>query len=301
MALFVRALNAALMIALPLALGITLARRLRVSWRLFGVGVVTFLASQLVHIPFNGLALGPALEGAGLANPRGIGPLAAVATLLGLSAGVFEEGARYLTYRFWLRDSRSWSGALMFGAGHGGIEAMALGGLALYGLIQALALRGADLSELVPLDQIATVRAEIEAYWALPWHQAILGAVERASALGVQLGLSVMVLQSLQQGGNPASQAEGPAGRIRRGGLHWLALAVAWHTLTNAAGIFALMTWGVYVSEGVIALFGLASVGLILALRPQAAPPVETSGPPPPFQPRPIDPTLEKLEDSRYV
>ena len=43
----VRVLNALLMIAMPLVLGVYLTRKLGVAWRLFGIGAVTFIASML--------------------------------------------------------------------------------------------------------------------------------------------------------------------------------------------------------------------------------------------------------------
>ena len=45
-----RALNALLMIVLPLALGACLARRYRLPWTLFGWGAVTFVGAQVVHV-----------------------------------------------------------------------------------------------------------------------------------------------------------------------------------------------------------------------------------------------------------
>jgi uncharacterized membrane protein YhfC len=50
-----------------------------------------------------------------------------IAGFLGLSAGFFEESARYVVYRWWARDARTWSQGLMLGAGHGGIESILLG------------------------------------------------------------------------------------------------------------------------------------------------------------------------------
>lgn len=47
------ALNALLMIALPVALGIFLTRRFHLGWRLFFIGAATFILSQVGHIPFN--------------------------------------------------------------------------------------------------------------------------------------------------------------------------------------------------------------------------------------------------------
>src|SRR5215212_5914038 len=127
-------LNPVLMMALPVLLGLVLARRLGLPWRLYFIGAATFIGAQVVHIPLN-LAIQNAVD-AGLVPtpPATYGPLYS-AVILGLSAGVCEEVARYLVYRYWLKDARHWRQALMFGAGHGGIEAILLGGLALLGAI----------------------------------------------------------------------------------------------------------------------------------------------------------------------
>ncbi len=119
-----RALNPLLMIALPLALGVSLARRYRVDWRYFGLGALAFFASQVLHIPFNAWVLLPGLTRLGL-GPAAQGASAVVfALVIGLSAGIFEESARYLLIRLWPRPERRWENAMMFGAGHGGLEAI---------------------------------------------------------------------------------------------------------------------------------------------------------------------------------
>ncbi len=66
-----------------------------------GVVVLAFLGAQALHIHFNQFLLNPAITRWGL---RGEGRERSIllALLYGLSAGVFEEGARYLAYRFWL-------------------------------------------------------------------------------------------------------------------------------------------------------------------------------------------------------
>ena len=46
-----RGAAALLMIAMPLALGAYLIRRSRSGWALFLVGAVTFIGSQILHIP----------------------------------------------------------------------------------------------------------------------------------------------------------------------------------------------------------------------------------------------------------
>ena len=64
----VRVLNALGMLGLPVALGFILARRLGTSWSLYGIGAVTFVGSQVLHIPFNAWILGPGLARFGLAG-----------------------------------------------------------------------------------------------------------------------------------------------------------------------------------------------------------------------------------------
>ncbi len=286
MDILIRGLNALLMVAMPLALGVVLARRLKVGWRLYAAGAATFIAAQALHLPFNRWALGTLFERLGLTGARAGWPLVGVAMLLGLSAGVFEEGARYLVYRFWLKDARTWNEALMFGAGHGGIEAIVLGGIAAAALLQAAALRGADLTTLVPAAQVDAARAQLAAYWSAPWYAALLGAVERAFALCLHLSMAVLVLQA-----------------FTRRNLVWMGAAIGWHALSDAVAVFAALTWGPYLTEGLIGLVAIASLGITWALRQPSAPALEPTSAvgPPAGQGASTEITPEGIDDSRYA
>lgn len=284
-------LNGLLMIALPLALGVVLARRWRLSWGLFGAGAATFAASQLLHLPFNNLVLTPFVTERGMFVAGGLAFIAA-ALLYGLSAGVFEEVARFVVMRRWAPDVRTLPNALMFGAGHGGGEAIILGGFVLYGFFQAVALRGADLAKALPSEQVDIVAAQMALYWSMPWYKALLGAVERAGAICFHLSASAMVLQS-----------------VRRGGWGWLAGAVAWHTLFNAATLIVMDRWGVYAAEGTVIVGAGISLLIIYAINSMDAPgkeieasPQSTS--PPNLRVRRVkeeEISDDSLEDSRYA
>ncbi len=285
MQLFARLLNPLLMMALPLLLGAFLTRRLRVDWHLFGVGALAFLGAQTLHLPFNLWLLGPALDALGLGSSSAGWEWALVAVIAGLSAGFFEESARYLVYRRWPRDGLVWRNALMLGAGHGGMESLLLGGLALYGFWQALALQGVDLNPVVSPDRLELLEAQLAAYWGTPWQLALLGAVERAAVLCVHLSLSVLVLQA-----------------VARRNLRWLALAVGWHALVNGVALIVLRASGVSWTEGTLAGLALVSLAMMFGLRaadPLADTRVEPAVSSPDVE-RP-QPTLEQLEDSRYV
>ena len=292
MDILIRLVNALLMIAMPLVLGLILTRRLRVGWRLFVVGAVTFVGSQVFHLPFNTQVLSLVIERLGLTEAQTGVPLAVVALLFGLSAGVFEEVARYLVYRLQLKEVTSWGQALMFGAGHGGVEAILLGGLAAYALFQAVAYRGVDLNGLVPPEQLELAKSQLEAYWAAPWYSTVLGAVERAFTLCFHLSASLLVLQAITR--------KKPA---------WLVLAVGWHAMVNAVTLFAFGIWGAYVAEGLIGLMALFSLWIVFTLRKhegEDGDPTHRAHPEVEIQIPVADPAVEEitegdLEDSRYM
>lgn len=291
MQIAVRLLNAIFMIALPLTMAPILVKRLGVAWRLFAIGALTFFASQLLHIPFNVWVLNPLLE---QLRSSGIQPqlaLAASAGLLGLSAGIFEECSRYMVLRFWLREERNWGQMLMFGIGHGGFEAILLGVLALYSFFQAFALRQADLTTIVPLDQLQSITAGLSFYWEAPWYLALLGALERALAICLHLGLTALVWQAV----------------VRRS-FGWTGLAIAWHGVANAGALIVNEYWGPYLAEGFIALAAGISLLFVFALRrhgPVEKPVASSMRPRLPLMidrigaAEEIDP--DKLNESRYL
>ena len=243
-------LNPLLMIAMPVLLGIFLANRLKAEWRLYGLGMLAFVGSQVLHIPFNVWVLSPVMQRWQSQAVPGSAQLAVVAVLLGLSAGIFEESARCLAYHFSMRENRSWRDGFMLGAGHGGMEAMLLGLLSFNSFLQLAALRGADLNQVLQGGQVEVTRSILQMYWSLPYYQHLIPALERAAAICVHLGLSLLVLQAF----------------TRRNAL-WFVLAVAWHALVNAVAVFAVSTWGVYITEGLVVIAGLLSLGMVLALR----------------------------------
>jgi uncharacterized membrane protein YhfC len=115
---FLFTLNALLMLVPSILLGRYIARKRNIGWSVFLAGAVTFVLSQVGHLPFNASVL-PGLNAQIEQWPNTAG-LIALSIFLGLSAGVFEEVARYLTYRFWRKDVRTWGGGLMLGASRRG-------------------------------------------------------------------------------------------------------------------------------------------------------------------------------------
>lgn len=206
----------------PVLLGVWIVRRLRVPMWVWGMGALAFVASQIVHLPLN-WALGL------LGTPRALGllPLPALAVAAGLSAGLCEETARYLAFK-WIARKRSLDVAtgLQFGAGHGGVESMILGTLS------GVALASMLLLYYFPAlaaghGGAATIESAERAYFATPWTSALVGALERVSAVSAHIGMSVMVLYA-----------------VARRRIGWYVLAVLAHATLDAYAVWAMHTLG---------------------------------------------------------
>jgi uncharacterized membrane protein YhfC len=113
-----------------------------------------------------------------------------------------------------------------------------------------IAIKNADLSQLVPADQLALAQAQVDLYWSLPWYDTLLGAVERLFTLCFHLSASVLVLQC-----------------FTRRQIRWLFIAIAWHALLDAVAVFSVSTWGPYLTEGLIGIAALVSIGIIFLLK----------------------------------
>ena len=93
------------------------------------------------------------------------------AILLGLSAGVFEETARFIAMRYIMKQ-RDWLSGFLFGTGHGGIEAVIFVGIPAFQYVfSPFAITFGD--------------------------QFFIGGIERFFAIILHIGLSIIVLQAV--------------------------------------------------------------------------------------------------------
>ncbi len=285
-------LNWLLMIAMPILLGIYLTEKFHMGWRLWFIGAATFVISQVFHIPFNIYILNPII-GRLQSNLQTVSPYLIAGILFGLSAGVFEECARYGMFRWWIKDNRTWRSAVLAGAGHGGIEAIILGILVMLAFTNLMAYRNIDMSKLnLTLDQLATARQQIQSYWNAPWYATMLGAVERAFTIPFHIMASVVVLQVFTR--RPGHQM-----------LRWLGLAIFLHTLMDASGVIIANQWGAYAAEAAFGVLAILDIIIIFALRqpePASIEPLSLSPTVSPavFTPTSIEETSDNLENTRY-
>jgi uncharacterized membrane protein YhfC len=236
-----------IMIGIPIFLWVFLTKKFNLQMSLVWAGAITFVLSQVVHIPLN-YALGILKGGQGVA----LWPLPAMALVAGLSAGICEEVARYLALKFWRREARSWEEGITFGAGHGGIESVILGLLLFATFVNMLILKSGGLERLgLTGENLLKVKQQIEAFWSVPWYDPLLGGFERIFAITMHVAWTLLVLQA-----------------IVRSNIIWLIYAILAHTVVDAAAVFMKMKgYSSILMEGVVLVFALVAVFIIFALK----------------------------------
>jgi len=238
-----------LMIVFPLVLGWWIHRRYRVGWGVFLAGAATFVASQVVHLPLN-WALGLLGGGRGVA----LWPLVPLALVAGFSAGICEEGARWIVLTFFLKRTRTWSTGLQYGAGHGGAEAIIFGLLAAFSLIQMIILRSLNLSAMnLPGTTPGQVQAAVAQFWATPWYMAVVAGLERLFAITAQIAMALLVVRS-----------------VARRQVGWLLAAIGFHAAIDFWAVWGAGTVGTLGVEAGVAIAAALAFGLILWLRPKS-------------------------------
>lgn len=177
MALTAAVLQLAIMFGVPPILWVVLTRRLGVSWRVVGLGCLTWLTA----LPF--------IIGVPIAATAVLGPQPLVwPVALSLTAGIVEETSRFLYYRRSrvLRDPANWRAALVAGAAHGGVESIVLGLQTLFGVIALFFMR----------DQLP---AEMQAIQPEPAYF-LIGAASRLLIIVGHIGLTFLVWRAVSRG-----------------------------------------------------------------------------------------------------
>ncbi len=241
-------------ILLPVAAIVVRARsRGRATLRPVLAGAAIFILSQVVlRLPL--VALGDALT----ADARAASPALQWAWLfvLALTAGLFEETGRYVGYKTWLRERHTRSDAIEYGLGHGGIEAILIGGLgSLATLVGLLVLTPAVFAAL-PAESRDASTAQLQAFATQPAWMPLLGCLERALAMTAHVALSLIVLRA----------------SIARS-FRFVVLAITLHGALDFCAIAVVQTMGTGplgagLAEAAVAVMAVAMLALALRVAP---------------------------------
>lgn len=187
--------SALISMGLPIVLCILARTRLKTNIAPFFIGCGTFfvfamILEQILHTVVFLLA------GRFLTEH-----LVLYALYAGLAAAVFEETGRFLSMKLFMKKQLTRENSVMYGIGHGGIEAILIVGLTyISNLIVAFTINtGAMESSLSLLDDSlrdSTIQS-ISALWTTPGSTFFIAGIERILAICLQICLSVLVYQAL--------------------------------------------------------------------------------------------------------
>ncbi len=232
-------------VGLPVALCIFVCRKTKARISGFFIGAATFILfalilEQILHTAVFAAA-GTALTG----------NIWLYALYGGLAAGLFEETGRYLAMKLCMKKTLSKQNAILYGVGHGGIEAILLVGMnCISNLLLSVSINSGQLGMLLPmagLDQNVTqqLMTQLEVLSITPAWQFYMAGVERVSAIIFHISASYLVYLA-----------------VKKKKISWYLLAVLAHFLLDAITVVTAAYLPILAVEGILLAFcvGLASV-----------------------------------------
>lgn len=224
-------------IALPFGVMLWLKKQYGTKWMLFGVGVLTFIASQVLHIPLLA-AFSAILKYQMPPYDVSYSAIFLEAGMLGLLAGLCEETARLVGYWILKDRAKTFGSALTLGIGHGGIESIVVGITVLFTYVTSLL----ALHSHQPV--VGATPQSAAAIFAYPWYVPLVGLFERFTAVSLHLTLSVMVWQA-----------------VTRRAWGWYAGAVLYHALVDAMAVaLPLLGRSTFLLEGILGVLMLINL-----------------------------------------
>ena len=172
-------------------------------------------------------------------------------------AGLFEETGRYLAFSFALKKYRAKNvNALMYGAGHGGFEAIVIAGFTMINnIIWSVMINNGSISSMIsslPGDQLAQAQQSVTLLATLPSYQFLLSGVERLLAIALHIALSVIVWFAVKWDGKiylyPAAilihfAVDAAAALLSGLDVNVILIEIVVAVLTAAAALFARRLW----------------------------------------------------------
>lgn len=186
-------------VGLPIALCIIVWRKTRARISSFFIGAATFvlfamILEQILHTVVL-TAAGTALTG----------NIWLYALYGGLAAGVFEETGRYLAMKLCMRKNLNKQNAIMYGVGHGGIEAMLLVGMAcISNLVIAVMINSGQVPALLEMSGVdgstyVLAVSQMTAVSTTPAWQFYMAGLERIAAIIFHISASYLVYLAVKE------------------------------------------------------------------------------------------------------
>ena len=227
--------TAAIEILLPIILAIIIWKKFKVSWAIFFLGMVLFIAS-LIRTPLNnylGTLLQKGFQGEIFYILYGI--------MASLAAGIFEGGVRCIALGAVIKPRDYYKG-IMYGIGHGGGgEAMAFIGFST--LANFIIYK--FFPNILPINILPQIQAAV---WWLP----LVGAMERIFAIAIQIAFSVLIMHAFMSKK-----------------YYIIAVTIIFHAVVDFVAFYLNYKFGMWYSELSVFIFAVIGIVIIVWHRPK--------------------------------
>lgn len=234
-------LSAFICIILPVILLIYLYRKEKISVKAALIGAAAFIISQIVlRIPLLRL-LSSQMWYVEFSTSRWFSAL-----FLGLTAGLFEETARFIGLKYLLKGKLQWKNGIAFGLGHGGAEAIIIVGLTLINdIVYSIMINTGRFESFISGKASAnTIQLIKNTLVNTNPYVFLLPGLERILAITAHVAFTLVVLYG-----------------IRNKKDYYLLYAILLHALLDAPAVLIKNT---FVIEGYIFIFAIVSLLFII-------------------------------------
>lgn len=189
----------ALSFLLPIVLAVVFYKKEKISFKAVGIGAAIFvifalILEQVCHFVF-------------LKANKNVGSFIMNTPWLygiygGLAAGIFEEVGRFVGYKYMLKGQRRWKDGIAYGIGHGGIEAILIGGMAgINSIVNSMLINSGKYDAIIkaaPSSSVKALNAAKESLISANPSMFLVSGYERCCAVLLQIGLSLLVLYAVK-------------------------------------------------------------------------------------------------------
>lgn len=241
-----------LIVGLPIFLAYLIIRRFKVSWWVVLTGLLTFISAQvMVYFAIKGV--NSLLSTTSLFQSTTLWAPVIYALILGLLAGLFEEGTRLVGFLLLKKKAKPFRAAVGLGIGHGAFSSVldnlytGWTGFLVYLFVALFYNPGAQLASGKSSSVVSSTVAQIQQFWAVPWHMGFITGAEQLIVLSLQIVLAILVWKAIAD----------------RQWL-WFVLAILYHTLFVGINNFLqILGWGIWSIVGILAIFFLINIYVI--------------------------------------
>lgn len=164
----------------------------------------------------------------------------------GLAAGIFEETGRLVVMKTLMKKSLDKENAIMYGIGHGGIEAILIVGLSyISNIATSISINSGAIDDILaslPDDVAQVTFDQISQLWTLTPSVFLMAGVERIAAVSIHLVFSYMVFLAVKQKK-----------------ISWYFMAIASHAFVDAfTVIFNNYVNNIWMLEGALYIISIA-------------------------------------------